>query len=204
VRRADLCLLPPASRGDVARLVAGHDGPPGTIILADGRFGDVLAVGHRELLAAIGGGWQVWGVASMGAIRAAELHPYGMRGAGAVFRYMRDTMAPDDEVAVLHGPGPRYRPMSEALVDLRGVLEVLTKQNALTESQAVTIAGRLADLWFGERTLPLLVDLCRQQAGDQAAVAVVALLPRLARLRAKGQDLTMFLKEEPWLSHPHP
>ena len=41
----------------------------------------------------------------MGALRAAELHPFGMVGIGQVYEWYRDgTIDADDEVAVAHGP----------------------------------------------------------------------------------------------------
>lgn len=198
LNRPGLHVLPPAARGDVARLLDGHEGPPTTIVLADGRFGDVLAVGHRELLGAIDRGWQVWGVASMGAVRAAELYPYGMRGAGTVFHYLRETMAPDDEVAVLHGPAPTYRPISEALVDLRCLLDALVDQQAMKVDQVAAVNARLSNLWFGDRTLPVLIEMCREEAGTAAAAAAVELLSRFDQLRIKCRDLATFLLEEPW------
>ena len=41
----------------------------------------------------------------MGALRAAELHAFGMRGVGRIFEAFRDgELEDDDEVAVVHGP----------------------------------------------------------------------------------------------------
>ena len=45
-------------------------------------------------------GTQVFGAASMGALRAAELAPFGMIGVGAIFAAYRDgRLTGDDEVA---------------------------------------------------------------------------------------------------------
>ena len=48
------------------------------------------AVWHKEILWAIGQGVHVFGAASMGALRAAELAPFGMRGVGRIFEAYRD------------------------------------------------------------------------------------------------------------------
>jgi hypothetical protein len=71
-------------------------------------------------------GIPVYGAASMGALRAAELAQFGMVGVGRIFEAYRDgVLEPfdepfedDDEVAVLHGPPELgHRAMSEALVN---------------------------------------------------------------------------------------
>src|SRR5262245_60226636 len=92
--------LPPAEQGDVYR--AAVEKPP-AILIIDGRFDQVPAVAHKEILWAMSEGIHVFGVSSMGALRAAELHPFGMEGVGAVFEAYRDgALVADDEVAVAH------------------------------------------------------------------------------------------------------
>jgi len=50
-------------------------------------------------------GIHVFGAASIGALRAAELDVFGMRGIGDIYEAFRDgLLEDDDEVAVLHGP----------------------------------------------------------------------------------------------------
>ncbi|MFJ2087541.1 TfuA-like protein [Micromonospora chokoriensis] len=196
IHRAGLRVMPPAARGDVKDLVDSHR--PGAVLLVDGRFGDVLSVGHRELLHAVDQGWQVWGVASMGAIRAAELGLDGVHGYGQVYEHLRDTQAPDDEVALLHGPAPDYLPMSEALVDLRAVLGTLASDGALPLSAAQEVERHLANRWFGDRTMAALVALCEQVGGPGPAREAAALRSRLPELRVKTRDLINFLQERPW------
>jgi len=193
-----MVVLPPVQRGDVAALVTGTKGPPGDLVIVDGRFGDVLAVGHREILAALDAGWQVWGLASMGAIRAAELSSHGMRGSGVVYRCFADRMIPDDEVAVLHGPEPEYRPLSESMIDLRSFLTHLAARGILRPQQADEVAALLAGRWFGERTTTALVDLCGQVAGPSVMPGVRDALQALPRHRVKSADLLRFFQAESW------
>ena len=81
-------------------------GAPRAIGLIDGVFERVLPVWHKEILWAMTQGIHVFGAASMGALRAAELHAFGMVGVGRIFADYRDgVLEADDEVAVLHGPG---------------------------------------------------------------------------------------------------
>ncbi|MFB4309579.1 TfuA-like protein [Actinomadura sp. GTD37] len=193
-----MVVLPPVRRGDVAALIEGTNAEPGDLVIVDGRFGDVLAVGHREILAALDAGWRVWGLASMGAIRAAELSSHGMRGFGVVYRRFADQMIPDDEVAVLHGPAPDYRPLSEAMIDLRSFLGHLAGRGILQPQQADEVAALLASRWFGERTTAVLVELCGQVAGPHVMPGVREALQSLARHRVKSADLLGFFHAESW------
>ena len=70
-------------------------------------------------------GIQIFGAASMGALRAAELHPFGMIGVGQVFQdFLNKQLNDDDEVAVLHHDQHRnYTPINDAMVNIRATLE---------------------------------------------------------------------------------
>ena len=115
-------VLPPVAVGDVLR--AARDRRVRRIAIVDGYFERMAAVWHKEILVALARGIAVWGAASMGALRAAELAPYGMIGVGAIYRaYRRGELVADDEVAVAHLPAERgYRAISDALVDIRFAL----------------------------------------------------------------------------------
>ena len=93
--------LPPARCGDVLRI---RRLKPRAIALIDGLFETTAAVWHKEILLALEDGIAVLGASSMGALRAAELEPYGMTGVGAIFEAFRDGVyTDDDDVALLHG-----------------------------------------------------------------------------------------------------
>src|SRR5688572_13608332 len=95
--------LPPAAQGSIISAVQRYE--PGAILIIDGIFQSEPAVRHKEILWAIAQGVTVIGAASMGALRAAELHRHGMIGVGLIYRwYRRYPFAPDDAVAVLHMP----------------------------------------------------------------------------------------------------
>ncbi|WP_448333950.1 TfuA-like protein [Streptomyces sp. DSM 41534] len=134
---------PPVRHGDLMRLGAG---PGDTVLIIDGLWHQSAPVRHKEILALLVEGVAVVGAASMGALRAAELAPYGMVGVGRVFDDFRSgTLDADDEVAVLHTDDGR--PMSEALVNLRTALTRAAADGQLDDSEA----DRLADL---ARSLP--------------------------------------------------
>src|SRR5947209_16461006 len=98
----DAVYLPPVSQGDVYRVSFRR---PTAIGIIDGYFERIPAVWHKEILWAMSHGIHVFGSASMGALRAAELEAFGMEGVGAIFEAYRDgRLEDDDEVAVVHGP----------------------------------------------------------------------------------------------------
>ena len=70
---------PPAAHGDV--LAAVRAGAT-AIGIVDGNFEHVAPVWHKEILHALDKGIAVFGAASMGALRAAECHTFGMVGIG--------------------------------------------------------------------------------------------------------------------------
>ena len=99
-----MCLLPeahyhpPIQCGDIIRLLRIE---PQRIVIIDGLYEHVPAVWHKEIMLALELGVEVWGAASMGALRAAELHPFGMIGIGQVFQdFLDKKLNDDDEVAV--------------------------------------------------------------------------------------------------------
>ncbi|MEO6773519.1 MAG: TfuA-like protein, partial [Kofleriaceae bacterium] len=114
---------PPAAVGEILDLALAR-ARPARIALIDGYFERMAAVWHKELLLAVERGITVFGAASMGALRAAELARFGMIGVGAIYRaFARGQLDADDEVAVAHLPAAQgYRATSEALVNIRFAL----------------------------------------------------------------------------------
>src|SRR5215471_4162149 len=112
--------LPPVAMGDVTALLLQPE-PPRAIGIIDGVFERVPAVWHKEVLFALSRGVRVFGSSSMGALRAAELHTFGMEGIGRIFAAYRDgVLEDDDEVAVIHGAAEfGYPQLSEAMVNIR-------------------------------------------------------------------------------------
>jgi hypothetical protein len=125
-----------------------------TIVLIDGVFHASTPVWQREILAALKEGITVIGSSSMGALRAAELAPYGMIGYGTVFKwYAQGRIEGDDEVALLHADADHdYCGLSEALVNMRHNLERACRAGILTSDQGVDLLAYLKGLYYGERT----------------------------------------------------
>jgi hypothetical protein len=147
--------LPPAAQGDVYRAARIH---PHVIGIIDGYFERVPSVWHKEILWAMSAGIHVFGSASMGALRAAELADFGMEGVGAIFEMYRDgTLEDDDEVAVVHGSAEfGYRPGSESMVDIRLTLSRAGEAGVLSVSTAAAIESIAKATFYPDRNYQLL------------------------------------------------
>ena len=195
---SDIKLLPPVKRGDIDQLVSTRG--PGVAVIVDGQFHQCLSVGHAEIRSAIAKGWQVWGLSSMGAIRACEMKHMGMRGYGEVYEWFcRDAEFRDDEVALAHGADSPYVALSEPLIHVRLWLDELVKTRLLSATQQKRVLKNLMSMWYGDRTLSLaramvvsIVPKCERELGQSLA--------NFDRFRVKSHDLSRFLSEQPWQS----
>jgi len=136
-------VCPPIAVGDALRVLRLRGkARPTRIAVIDGYFERMAAVWHKELLLVLEAGIEVWGAASMGALRAAELLPWGMRGVGAIYRgFASGRLTADDEVAVAHLPAEYgYRTTSVALVDLRDAITRAAMLSAPTRARMLELA----------------------------------------------------------------
>ncbi|HUJ61919.1 MAG TPA: TfuA domain-containing protein [Kofleriaceae bacterium] len=189
---------PPAAVGDVLRALRRR---PARIAIVDGYFERMAAVWHKEILVALGRGVAVWGAASMGALRAAELAPFGMIGVGAIYRaYARGALVADDEVAVAHLPAEHgFRALSDALVNLRFGLERAAAARVISPRTRDRLIELGRARFYRERSWPQLhadgaaAGLPRDQLAalaawpkpDRKAADARRLLARLARDRGR-------------------
>jgi hypothetical protein len=189
-------ILPPVQRYDVERLVATH--PPGVMILVDGYFQQCLSVGHAEIRDAVLAGWSVWGLSSLGAIRAYEMRDIGVKGYGRVYqRFFQEEDFRDDEVALIHEPEPPYRSFSEPLIHIRFFLRRLVELELLTPSLEEQLLTKLMSMWFGDRTLGWLRSSLRDLA-PRNAEAIDSVMGDFQPFRVKFHDLNDFIREQPW------
>jgi hypothetical protein len=191
-------LFPPVKRGDIEALVTVRS--PGAVAIVDGLFHQCLSVGHAEIRLAVSAGWQVWGLSSIGAIRAYEMRDMGVLGYGKVYEYFNECEDfRDDEVALMHEPQAPYRALSEPLVHIRLWLRELVRSGCLIKRQERRLLDRLMSLWYGDRTLPDVRSMVVQLIPDRVA-KVDATLASFDRFRVKCHDLNDFLQERPWKS----
>ncbi|GAB4126512.1 MAG: TfuA-like protein [Roseiflexaceae bacterium] len=148
--------LPPAAQGDCYRAAQQR---PSMIGLIDGYFEQVPAIWHKELLWAMQQGIHVFGSASMGALRAAELAPFGMIAVGEIARaYQSGQLDADDEVAIVHGPAEYgYRPLSVALVNIRATLAVALSQQIIDRPSHDRLIALAQQRFYPERSYQALM-----------------------------------------------
>jgi hypothetical protein len=140
----------PVRHGDVWRALADR---PRVIGIADGVFEQTPAVWHKEILAALDAGVHVFGAASMGALRAAELHPFGMRGVGPIFEAFRDGLwTDDDEVALAHGPAETgYANLSLPMANVRFTVAAATRDGVLSADAADAVISAAKEIYYAKR-----------------------------------------------------
>jgi hypothetical protein len=153
----DAVYLPPVAVGDVYQLV--REARPRRIAIIDGYFERMAAVWHKEILWAMESGVAVWGAASMGALRAAELAAFGMIGVGRVYRdFVGGRIVADDEVAIVHGPAELgYPGASTAMVDLRAGLRLAVRRGVVTAASAETLVELGRAMFYRDRSWESLI-----------------------------------------------
>jgi hypothetical protein len=141
--------LPPIRRGDLPRVIA--DGAR-AIGIIDGEFGQSLAVSVMEICAGLKQGIQIWGAASMGALRAVECQSRGMLGVGWIFqKYAEGFLRADDEVALLIDPR-NYRATTIPLVNIRWALQIAIAEGLLPESSEAALLKLARTVRYTSRT----------------------------------------------------
>ena len=182
---------PPAGVGDVLRATRER---VQRIAIIDGYFERMAAVWHKEILIALEKGIEVWGAASMGALRAAELDRFGMIGVGAIYRAFRSgQLVRDDEVAVAHLPGEvGYRVVSDALVNLRWGLAAAAHAGVITARTRDALV-HLAQLpFYRERSWARLIADGRTAGLPARQLAALAAWPKPDR---KAADARLLLRQ---------
>ncbi|MGC7404214.1 TfuA-like protein [Pandoraea pneumonica] len=192
---------PPARRGDIEHIVSTHESP-GIIGLVDGTFHSYPSVGHVELREALEAGWRIYGLCSIGAIRASEMVHMGMIPWGnvaAMFCHQHDLA--DDEVALVHGTEAPYLPLSEPMLHLREFCRQAEGEKLLTGEQVEKILNSLKERWYGDRTIDALRFLLSKYCGDGEILnRLLFFSENFKPYQLKQADLVDFLVAQPWMS----
>jgi hypothetical protein len=137
---------PPVKRGDLPHQFDG------TIVIIDGEFGQSLSVSPNEVLRLLDAGTRVIGASSMGALRAAELYPYGMQGRGWIFEaYISGQLIADDEVAVTYSPLD-LTALTVPLVNVRVWLDRLEASSSIDGPTARLLLARARRIFYADRS----------------------------------------------------
>ncbi|HEY0096491.1 MAG TPA: TfuA-like protein [Archangium sp.] len=204
-RELEVVFLPPAAQGDVYRAALER---PRAIGLIDGYFESVPSVWHKEILWAMAEGIPVFGSASMGALRAAELASFGMEGVGAIFEaFHRGELMDDDEVAIAHASAEDdFRPLSEALVNIRATLAGAEREGVVDAPVRGALQRLAQELYYPERSWSALLE----RAGDaglppEPLRRLREWLPRGRVDQKRADALAMLRQMREYLSaHPEP
>jgi hypothetical protein len=192
VLESEALCLPPVAQGDVYRVARAR---PRAIGIIDGYFSGAPSVWHKEILWALSQGIAVFGSASMGALRAAELHRFGMQGVGRIFEAFRDgILEDDDEVAVIHGPTEvGYVSASEAMVNIRATLARAEDEGVLSRYSRRTLEAFAKSQFFPRRNWSEILESAQSQGVPAAEVIRLRdWLPR-GRVDQKREDALAML-----------
>src|SRR5262249_17502091 len=146
-------------------------------------------------------GIRVYGSASMGALRAAELAPFGMVGVGQIFeQYHAGHLQDDDEVAVVHGsPDSEYVAESEAMVNVRFTLAAAAARQVIGPGVQSALEQLAKRLFYPDRAYPRLL---RQGAAEGLPAAELAALEawlprgRVDQKRADALAMLRLMRED--------
>ncbi|MFE9287986.1 TfuA-like protein [Streptomyces olivaceus] len=185
----------PVTAGDLLAIPL-EDGD--VVAIVDGYFHQRRAIPHKEIMEIMSRGVRVLGASSMGALRAAELEPFGMQGVGQIFAdYRSRLLCADDEVTLIHGTAEcGYPRFSEPLVNMRATLDGAVAAGVCSSSQARDvveylrklpyrkrnwndIALHLCEMDISKRLLKEIVDYCWEHPVDRKrddAIELVRLL----------------------------
>ena len=194
-----LVMLPPVAQGDLYRVAQRR---PRAIGVIDGYFEGVPSVWHKEILWAMAQGIHIFGSASMGALRAAELCDFGMQGVGRIFEaYRTGTLPPyagrfedDDEVAVIHGPPETgYVALSEAMVNIRASLARAEAEGMIQATSRDRLAALAKGLHYHERGYGRLLDLAAEAPLPASEIAALRAWLPAGRIDQKRLDAEAML-----------
>ncbi len=195
----DALYLPPVQQGDVYRAVVRHR--PRAIGIVDGYFEHVPSVWHKEILWALAQGVHVFGSASMGALRAAELGAFGMRGVGKIFEayrtgifepYVDELFEDDDEVAIIHAATEGgYVAASEALVNIRSTLAAASQEGIITAGSRDVLVQAAKRLFYPERSWHTVLSAGAQHLRESEIEALRQWLPNGCINQKRADALSM-------------
>lgn len=190
----DIACRGPAAQGDIAR--AALEGAS-AIGLIDGRYEDVAAPWHKEILFALSQRVAVLGGASLGALRAAECAAFGMIGVGAIFeRYVSGELIDDFAVAQLHAPAELdYQPLTEALVNVEETFRRLVALGLLDAKIGADLCRLARALFFKTLTFEAVVERARLPKDEADRLSALIQRHRVDLKRDDGRLLVARMSE---------
>ncbi|WP_371652051.1 TfuA domain-containing protein [Streptomyces mirabilis] len=154
------------------------------MVIIDGVYHQAPALRHKEILAAMGRGVQVFGAASIGALRATELAPFGMLGIGSIYAsYVQGEIDGDDEVAVEQAPDGEWDALIWPVVNVRHALQLAVSAGVLDGERAAQLLVALRAVYYPQRTTAAVWAVCRRHGSHPAAAPGLTHARPASRLR---------------------
>ncbi len=178
---------PPIQRGDI---LSDIDDRVSSILILDGLFHQALSVSPSEIMDALRRGISVFGASSMGALRAAELEPYGMVGVGEVFEHIRNADAfRDDFLGQVFVDGwPQIQEASVTYVEFEINLKLLLRRRRISRETYAYLSALYAELHYAERNLPTLAARVRSERRNPEQILNAATCALSKMTRPKHRD----------------
>ncbi len=148
----------PARKGDILRVATR--GESNFIGLIDGMFLQDYPPTPIELYTTLKYGVKIIGAASIGALRAVELEPFGMIGIGRIFKlYKLGKIEDDDEIAVTFTHDNILQ--SEALIDIRYTLYKAYKDKIIDNEERKILIRIAKKIYFPYRRYDEIIERAR-------------------------------------------
>lgn len=173
---------PPIRRGDLPKAIReGYR----TIGIVDGVFHQAYSVSLQEIREACEWGVKLYGSSSMGALRAAEAYPLGMKGVGQIYGWYRSgEIEADDEVALCFDENSG-RALTVPLVNIRATLQKALRNRQIDEVLAHSVLTYAQNIPYGERTSSRILEQLRdhgvKEVVDQKALDAISLLNQIKK-----------------------
>ena len=165
--------LPPAKAGD---LLAAVDAGYQAIGIVDGALDPAECLTLAELASVLRTpGVTVFGGGSMGAVWAAQLQEYGMRGVGRIFRLLRRRAIQDsDELYVLHAPAELgYRCLTLPLINVRFTLRHMRRARRISRGEEQALVTYLKGIPWFDRDFPRIASAADQVCNSALRTKIV-------------------------------
>ena len=147
----------PIKRGDLTTLLENEDHID-IIGIIDGLFHQSPAVAHKEILKALNNDITVVGGASMGALRACELYPYGMIGVGQIFEdYKNGIIDSDDDVAVSLD-SQTYQQLSDSWINMKYNFNNACDDNIINRKDVDILLETSKNTYYPKRSFEYVIN----------------------------------------------
>ena len=141
-------------------------------------------------------GIHVFGSASIGALRAAELAAFGMEGVGSIFKQYRDAvLEDDDEVAIAHGPAEiGFRVASEAMVNIRQTLRKAEQVGIISTERRTALEKIGKELFYPDRSYQTLLRCASERGMSEAELSRLRQWLPQGQVNQKREDALAMLR----------